>query len=182
MTAFSDSKATYSRVMRVRQVRPEDLDACAAIEAACYGPEGATRERIEKRIRVFPQGFLVGELEGRIFGFINSGATSKDDITDEAFKDLVGHEPDGANLVIFSLAIHPQQQKQGLSRPLMEAFIETARRQGKRKILLLCREHLLGYYAKYGFAHVGESRSTHGGLRWHEMELALAAQAKEARS
>jgi hypothetical protein len=79
----------------IRQVLLDDLDQCAAIEAACYGPEGATRERIAHRIASYPEGFLIAELEGSVIGFVNSGATDKDDISDETLKDLIGHTPAG---------------------------------------------------------------------------------------
>src|SRR5262245_41093657 len=99
--------------LTIRQVISADLDRCTEIEAACYGPEGATRERIATRIELFPQGFLVASLDGQIVGFINSGSTSKDDLSDETLKDMVGHEPSGQNIIIFSLAVHPLFQKQG---------------------------------------------------------------------
>jgi ribosomal protein S18 acetylase RimI-like enzyme len=130
----------------VRQVLLDDLDQCAAIEAACYGPEGATRERIAHRIATYPEGFLIVELEGRVIGFVNSGAADKDDISDEAFKDLIGHTPAGRNLVIFSLAVHPNFQRHGIGRLLMEALIATAGQLSKQTILLLCQPALIPYY------------------------------------
>jgi ribosomal protein S18 acetylase RimI-like enzyme len=159
--------------LKIRQVTFDDLDPCFLIESACYGPEGATRERIEKRIKLYPEGFLVAELEGRIVGFVNSGATHQADLSDEALKDLVGHEPDGQNLVIFSLAVQPKYQGQGISKELMRHFIETARQLKKATILLMCRPELVVYYQQYGFIYRGASKSTHGGLQWQEMYLPL---------
>jgi ribosomal protein S18 acetylase RimI-like enzyme len=157
----------------IRQVTTSDLDPCFAIESACYGREGATRERIAHRIATYPDGFLVAELDGQFAGFVNSGATQRDNIADEALKDLVGHDPSGVNIVIFSLAVAPSLQRQGIRRALLRQFIATARGLGKAQILLLCQADLIRYYARFGFAHRGESASTHGGLRWHEMALRL---------
>ena len=159
--------------LAIRQVTPDDLDRCFAIESACYGPEGATRERIARRIDSYPQGFLVAQRDGDVVGFINSGSTDKDDISDEALKDLVGHDPAGRNIVIFSLAVLPQFQHQGIGRALMRQFIATATRLDKERILLLCRPELVAYYQHEGFLDRVESTSTHGGLRWHEMYLGL---------
>lgn len=157
----------------IRQVKPDDLDACFGIESRCYGPEGATRERIQIRLTQYPQGFLVAERDGRVIGFINSGVTDKDDISDEALKELRGHDPNGRNIVIFSLAVDPDYQKRGISVNLMEAFIERAAQLGKSAILLLCREELIAYYERFGFVLLGASASTHGGLAWHEMRRLL---------
>lgn len=162
--------------LTIRQVLPPDLDRCAEIEAACYGPEeGATRERIATRIELFPQGFLVGLLNGQIVGFVNSGSTSKDDLSDEALKDMVGHEADGQNIIIFSLAVQPHFQKQGFAAHLMRRFIEQAGQLGKAQILLICRAELVPYYQRFGFVYRGESNSTHGGMRWQEMALSLSS-------
>ena len=58
----------------IRQVTREDLDRCHAIERAAYeGEEAATREKIARRIRAYPDGFIVLEHEGLLAGFINFG-------------------------------------------------------------------------------------------------------------
>jgi len=44
---------------------------------------------------------------------------------------------------------------------------------GKTDIYLICQTELVSMYAKYGFIHLGESDSEHGGLSWHEMSLSL---------
>ncbi|MBN1533907.1 MAG: GNAT family N-acetyltransferase [Spirochaetes bacterium] len=157
----------------IRRALPGDLDRCCAIESACYGPEGATRERIEMRIHRYPEGFLVAAQGGLIVGFINSCATRRDELSGEELKDMVGHETDGENMVVFSLAVDPPCRGLGYSTMLMREFIGTARRLGKSAILLLCRQGMVAYYRRYGFLHRGASGSTHGGLRWQEMRLPL---------
>jgi len=161
--------------LKIRQVTIYDLDACYAVESRCFLPsEAASRETIETRINLFPQGFLVAELNNVIVGMVNSGATNKEDISDEAFKAMVGHEHDGANIVIFSLAVLSEFQKQGVAKQLMVQFIEVSKKLGKQKIMLICKSNLVDYYQKYGFVYVGESASTHGGSEWHEMHLPLS--------
>lgn len=159
--------------VKVRHVRELDLDACFQIESNCYTSDGATRERIQKRIQLFPEGFLIAELNGRIIGMINSGSTNKEDITDEVLKDMVGHEKGGKNIVIFSIAVLSEFRKIGVSKKLMQKFIEESMRLGKKKILLICKSDLISYYQKYGFLYGGKSRSMHGGFEWHEMYLCL---------
>ena len=160
--------------VKIRHVRDHDLNVCYAIESVCYISDAATREKIQKRIQLFPEGFLVAESEGRIIGIINSASTNKEDITDEAFKDMVGHVRDGKNIVIFSLAVLTEFQGAGVSKKLMTKFIEISKALKKEKILLICKSELIPYYHKHGFFYGGKSRSTLGGFEWHEMYLPLS--------
>ena len=158
----------------IRPVTVNDLDACHTVESRCFFPsEAASKENIEKRINLFPQGFFVAEVAHEVIGHINSGATHKDDITDEELKAMIGHDADGKNLVVFSLAVDPEFQKQGIARQLMLRFIDAARAMKKQNILLLCKAQLIPYYETYGFIDGGVSASTHGGFTWHEMSLSL---------
>jgi ribosomal protein S18 acetylase RimI-like enzyme len=158
----------------IRHVLSNDLEECFMVETAGFPPEeAATRETIKLRIDTFPEGFLIAEIHGRVVGILNSGATNKNDISDEELKQLVGHDPAGKNLVVFALAVLPEFQKRGIARQLMAKFVDKARQRGKENILLLCKQHLIAYYEKMGFTHVGLSRSTHGGAEWHEMRLVL---------
>lgn len=156
----------------IRGVLKSDLEACAAIESSCFDPaEAAPIESIERRIDIYPDGFLIAEMDGKVIGMINSGSTHKDDITDEAFKKLIGHRADGENMVVFSLAVSPGFQGLGVSRKLMEKFIEVSKRLEKKKILLLCKDYHVNYYERLGFGYGGLSESRHGGFGWHEMVM-----------
>lgn len=163
--------------VRVRRVEARDVERCAAIEAAAFPPEeAASPERVALRAREFPAGFLVAELDGAIVGMINAGASDAPDLADEDLKALIGHEEGGANLVIFSVAVHPEFQGRGLSTPLMRAFCERADADGRASTLLLCKSPLVPYYARFGFVDRGPSASNHGGARWHEMAREHGAQ------
>jgi ribosomal protein S18 acetylase RimI-like enzyme len=160
--------------MIIRNVLPKDLDECYLVEISGFPPEeAATRETIKLRIDMFPQGFFVAEMEGRVIGLLNSAATDKDDISNEELKQLIGHDPSGKNLVVFALVVLPEFQKRGIANQLMSRFVEDARERKKENILLMCKQHLIAYYERMGFAHIGLSRSTHGGAEWHEMRLAV---------
>jgi len=158
----------------IKNVQPQDLDECYAVEISGFSPEeAASKETIKLRIDTFPQGFFVAEVDGRIIGMVNGAATNKDDISDEELKQLIGHDADGRNMVIFALAVLPEFQKRGIAKQLVLRFVEEARQNKKEKIFLMCKQHLIAYYESLGFAHVGLSRSTHGGAEWHEMCLSL---------
>jgi len=158
----------------IRQVSENDLARCCFVESVCFPPEqAASCENIQKRIEQFPEGFLVAEIAGQIIGITNSGSTNQSDISNEAFKGMVGHESDGANIVIFSLAVLPEYQERGIARRLLHAFIERSGELGKQRVRLICMQSLVSYYEKSGFVDVGDSTSMHGGTRWREMHLTL---------
>jgi len=158
----------------IRQVILDDLDRCHRIEQLGYGSsEAATEEKILKRIKVYPEGFLVAVNDGEVIGFVNSGATNKVDLSDESFKDMVGHDPAGRNLVIMSVVVHEKYQGQGIAGLLMKRFISNAEKAGQENIFLICKSPLIAFYEKYGFEYLGESKSSHGGFKWHEMVLKL---------
>lgn len=158
----------------IRMVEPEDLTACHTIEVRCFPPcEAAWTSSLEKRIEEYPEGFLVAECDGEVVGQVNSGSTSKNDITDEEFKQLIGHDPDGRNIVIFSLSVLPEHQKNGLGSQLLTSFIKQARELGKSNVMLLCKSDLIDYYSRHGFKEGGISASSHGDAEWYEMSLAL---------
>jgi ribosomal protein S18 acetylase RimI-like enzyme len=160
----------------IRHVLPKDLEDCFLVETSGFPPEeAATKETIKLRLETFPQGFFVAEIDGRVVGILNSGATDKEDISDEGLKQLIGHDPNGKNTVVFALAVLPKFQKRGIARQLMARFVEEAQARKKENVLLLCKQHLVAYYERIGFAHVGLSKSTHGGAEWHQMRLTLAS-------
>ncbi|WP_432695888.1 GNAT family N-acetyltransferase [Marinobacterium sp. YM272] len=159
----------------IREASLNDLDTCYQIETSAYaGDEAATREKIEKRILTYPEGFLVLELDDEVVALVNAGATDKVEMSDEAFKELIGHDPAGRHIVIMSVAVAPAHQGKGYAGRLLSAFIDRMRTMDKREIHLICQTELIDFYAKYGFEYRCVSDSEHGGLNWHEMTLNLS--------
>ncbi|NIB38459.1 GNAT family N-acetyltransferase [Pseudomaricurvus alkylphenolicus] len=160
--------------LTIRNVTPPDLDRCFHIESIAYsGDEAASKEKISNRILRYPEGFMVLEVEGTIAGFINSGATDNVELSDEEFKELVGHNPKGPHIVILSVVVHPEFQGNGYAGMLLEHFIESMRTLKKMDVFLICQTDLISMYEKFGFKYLKQSESDHGGLSWHEMALTL---------
>lgn len=158
----------------MRTAHPLDLERCYEIETESYsGDEAATKEKILKRITNYPQGFIVLENQQEIIGFINSGATHQVVLSDEEFKELVGHDPSGKYIVIMSVVIHPKYQGVGMASLLMNYFINEMKALGKSEMFLICQTELVDMYRQYGFTYLGKSDSDHGGMSWHEMSLSL---------
>jgi ribosomal protein S18 acetylase RimI-like enzyme len=113
----------------IRQVVLDDLDSCYRIEKLGYGlSEAATKEKILKRIKIYPEGFIVAEINNEVIGFINSGATNKTDLSDEDLKDMIGHDSNGRNVVVMSVVVHENFQRQGIAGLLLEKFIAITRK------------------------------------------------------
>lgn len=158
--------------IKVRKVKPEDLEAVVSVEAECFPEaEAATRSSLQRRINTFPDSFYVAETDGKIVGFVNGCITNSKTIYDELFSDASLHDPDGAYQAIFGLDVIPEYRNQGLAAKLMDHFIKVARENGRKGLILTCKEHLLHYYAKFGFVNLGVSNSTHGGAVWYDMIL-----------
>jgi ribosomal protein S18 acetylase RimI-like enzyme len=161
--------------LTVRQPLADDAKRCHTIEIAAYsGDEAASQAKILKRIVDYPQGFIILQNQHEIVGFINSGACHQVQLADEDFKDLIGHDPNGAHSVIMSVVVAPAYQGKGYARILLEAFISKMQALNKTHIHLICQTSLLDMYAKFGFVYQCPSTSDHGGLRWHEMVLSLS--------
>jgi ribosomal protein S18 acetylase RimI-like enzyme len=160
--------------VNIRIVNEQDLDRCFEIESVSYsGDEAATKDKILKRIKTYPEGFIVLENDTEIVGFINSGATQKVELSDEEFKELIGHDPEGKHIIILSVVIHPDYQGKGMASKLMNSFINKMKALGKSDIFLICQTELIDMYARYGFVNLGISDSDHGGMSWNEMSLSL---------
>ncbi|MCP4429953.1 MAG: GNAT family N-acetyltransferase [Gammaproteobacteria bacterium] len=160
--------------VNIRNVIEQDLDRCFEIESISYsGDEAATKGKILRRINSYPEGFIVLENDREIIGFINCGATHEVELSDEDFKELVGHDSAGKHIVILSVVVHPAYQGKGMASKLMNSFIERMKALGKSDIYLICQTELIDMYARYGFVDLGASDSDHGGMSWNEMSLSL---------
>lgn len=157
-----------------RQAVPRDADRCFEIESAAYeGEEAATLPKICTRIADYPQGFLVMECSEKIIGFINSGCAHEVVMSDEAFKELIGHDPAAPNVVIMSVVIDPAYQGRGYASVMMKTFVQQMCQAGKQTIHLMCKQRHVDLYAKQGYRYVKPSSSDHGGMSWHEMVMDL---------
>lgn len=160
--------------LTLRNARPTDAARCFQIETTAYeGDEAATLEKIATRIAQYPQGFLILEADSEIAGFINSGCAFDVVMSDEAFKELVGHSAEAPNVVIMSVVVDPAHQGKGYSTTLMTEFVQRMRDMGKETIHLMCKQQHVPLYERMGYRYVQPSPSDHGGMAWHEMVMDL---------
>ncbi len=141
--------------MEITTATLADLDALAAIEAACFpAAEAAAREEIEERLRVYAAHFYIAREKGAAIGFVDGMVTDEKDLLDELYADAARHDENGAWQMIFGLNTLPEYRRRGVAAALIEAMCAAARAQGRRGVVLTCKEHLLPYYAKFVFNYL----------------------------
>ena len=98
---------------------------------------------------------LITDIRKKVFTEVARMAYSGDytDMEDIPFKIVPGQSP-----------LHRESV-------FLERAIADARAQGRRGLVLTCKDRLVHYYAKFGFVSEGVSASTHGGVVWYQMRL-----------
>ena len=97
--------------------------------------------------------------------------TDEADLTDEMYADASMHNENGSWQMIFGVNTVPERRKHGYAAMLLERAIGQAREQGRKGVVLTCKERLIPYYAKFGFVNEGVSASVHGNVVWYQMRL-----------
>lgn len=158
--------------MLIRKATTADLDLVTYIEATCFPPtEAAPREAFKERLKYYADHFLIAFNGDTPVGFIDGFVSDDEVLTDQMFADASLHNPDGAWQMIFGLNTLPEYRKRGIGGRLIEAFIELAREENRKGVILTCKEEKIHYYAKFGFVNEGESESDHGGATWYQMRV-----------
>ena len=159
--------------MTIRNATLEDLAALTAIEAACFpAAEAAKEEDFRRRLSVYPNHFWLLEQEGQIVSFVNGLVTAEEKLRDETYENAALHNEQGAWQMIFGVNTLPQYRRQGLAGQVIRRCIDDARRQGRRGVVLTCKDRLVHYYETFGFVSEGVSQSTHGGVVWYGRRVA----------
>lgn len=160
--------------MIIRNATMADLDAIAEIEKLCFPEtEAASREAFFKRLETFANHFWVLEEAGKVVSVINGMVSDIPMLVDEMYEDAVMHCENGAWQMIFGVITHPDYQKKGYASMIMKRVMEEAVKQGRKGIVLTCKEHMIPFYKKFGFINEGKSKSKHGGETWYDMRLMI---------
>ena len=158
--------------LEIRQASINDLDTVTKVEAS-YFPEAeaATKISLEQRIRTFSENFFVAEIDGIIIGFVNGCVINGTVIYDKLYEDSTLHIPDGKYQTIFGLDVISEYRNQGIAAKLMNYMIDISKVDGRKGVILTCKEKLIHYYTKFGYVNMGISESVHGGAEWYDMVL-----------
>ena len=114
--------------MRIRTAGIEDLGRVAEIEQLCFPPaEGASRESLAERLRVYPDHFWVLEDNGTVVAFVNGLVTDEPHLSDEMYDDACMHNEKGAWQMIFGVDTVPEYRRRGCAALLLRHVIAAAR-------------------------------------------------------
>ena len=158
--------------MLIRTAAIDDLDAIADVEKACFPPaEAASREEFAERLKYYGDHFLLMFDGDRLVSFVDGFVTDDKDLTDSMYADAAMHNENGAWQMIFGVNTLPEYRRRGYAGQLIRRMIDDAKTEGRRGLVLTCKDALVHYYASFGFVNEGLSESVHGGVRWNQMRL-----------
>lgn len=160
--------------MHIRHAYLDDLPAIVAVEARCFPPAEAADEAVfHDRLTHYPQHFWLLFIGKELVSFVDGMATDEPNLRDAMYADASLHQPQGRWQMIFGVNTLPQYRRQGHAERVLRRVIAEARTAGRAGLVLTCKDELVRYYARLGFADEGFSESSHGGVRWHQMRLAF---------
>ena len=160
--------------MFIRTATIEDLTAVTQVEAACFPPaEAATADEFKDRLEHYANHFWLMFDNDKLIAFVDGFCTDNPNLTDEMYAKADMHSEEGAWQMIFGVNTLPEYRKQGFAGELIKQAISDAKFQGRKGLVLTCKDKLIHYYSKFGFVNEGISESVHGNVTWYQMRLTL---------
>ena len=138
--------------MIIKYATAEDIAAIAAVEAECFPPaEAATEKEFIDRVKYYGNHFWLMYEAEKLIAFVDGFVTDEPDLTDEMYEKATLHDENGAWQMIFGVNTIPAYRKHGYAGELIRRAIEDAKQQGRKGLVLTCKDRLVHYYAKFGF-------------------------------
>lgn len=159
--------------MLIRTATLDDLDILSEIEKECFPiSEAATKEEFKDRLQHYGNHFWLLFENNQLISFVDGFVTNQKDLTDEMYENASLHNEKGAWQMIFGVNTNPNYRKQGYASEVLQAVIIDAKQQGRKGLVLTCKDELVSFYAKFGFINEGiTNKSTHGNVKWNQMRL-----------
>lgn len=160
--------------MTIRTATIDDLTAICDVEAKCFPPaEAATLDEFSDRLTHYANHFWLMFDGDRLIAFVDGFCTNEPDLTDEMYANTDMHQENGSWQMIFGVNTLPEYRKHGYAGELIKQAISDAKANGRKGLVLTCKDKLIHYYSKFGFVNEGISESVHGNVTWYQMRLSL---------
>lgn len=158
--------------MLIRTATIQDIDAITAVELECFpAGEAATKEEFEKRLKIYGNHFWLMFDDEKLIAFVDGMVTDQPDLSDDMYEKAEVHDEDGSWQMIFGVNTIPAYRKKGYAGELIQRALSDAKEQGRKGMVLTCKEKLVHYYGKFGFINEGISESVHGNVIWNQLRL-----------
>ncbi|MDD7344968.1 MAG: GNAT family N-acetyltransferase [Ruminococcus sp.] len=159
--------------MEIRHATKHDISAISEVEAKCFPPsEAASEKAFTGRIENYGNHFWLMYENDKLIAFVDGFVTDESDLTDEMFADATMHNENGAWQMIFGVNTLPEYRNNGYASELLRRAVDEAKEQGRKGVVLTCKDKLLPFYARLGFVDEGVTdKSTHGNAVWHQMRI-----------
>ena len=142
--------------MIIRTAVLSDLDAIANVEAECFpAAEAATREIFADRLKYYASHFWLMFDDERLISFVDSMCTDELDLTDEMYSHAELHNEAGQWQMIFGVNTIPSYRHKSYAGELIRRVIHDSREQGRKGLVLTCKDKLVEWYLRFGFASLG---------------------------
>lgn len=160
--------------MIIRQATLDDLSEIFTIESSNFNEN----ERIEipvikEYLEKTPETIFVIEDNKQVVAYCLSVLSSEKVVTDQLFYSYSSCLDKKGYLIVLSISIHPDYQKQGLGTMLLATLKDYCFHQLYSGIALTCHDYLIPYYEMNGFKEMGISQSTFGQEVWFDMLLEM---------
>ena len=159
--------------MEIRHATKHDISAISEVEDKCFPPsEAASEKAFTERIENYGNHFWLMYENDKLIAFVDGFVTDESDLTDEMFADATMHDENGAWHMIFGVNTLPEYRNNGYASELLRRAVDEAKKQGRKGVVLTCKDKLLPFYARLGFVDEGiTDKSTHGNAVWHQMRI-----------
>jgi GNAT superfamily N-acetyltransferase len=136
-------KTTEANVI-VRNTTANDIDEIVSMAIKGYGNEemAPTKEKLERRVKNFPDGQFCVEYEGKLIGSCSSILVNIEDYGEShSYNDVADggyvrtHNPDGKNLYGIDVVVRPDYRKMKVGKRLYEARRNLAKKLNLESIV-----------------------------------------------
>ncbi|OGH15034.1 MAG: hypothetical protein A3H50_01125 [Candidatus Levybacteria bacterium RIFCSPLOWO2_02_FULL_37_10] len=123
------------------------LEQVMKVERSAWPPElQASKSKFESRFNIFPQGFFVVRLDGKIKGVTTSQITAYDESSTHTWDEITDngmiektHSPQGNALYVVSVGVGADTQRGGVGGKLVQLQLELAKKLGLKYLFLGAR-------------------------------------------
>lgn len=141
--------------IRLRPLTMDDYPALVAMQSACFPDMTVwTREQIASQIRIFPEGQMCIEYQGRVVASASCLMVDFEDYEDwhnwreiSAAGFITNHDPHGDTIYGIEIMVHPEFRGMRLARRLYQARKDLARKLNAARIIIGGRIPGYGAYA-----------------------------------